>query len=118
MTRMMRGPAIFLAQFAGDAAPFDSLLGIAGWPRRLATRDVDPRGTRGCSISSVPRTAMDCDEVKRTLAQAGGIDRVVNAPPGPARGGASGHDEAFDGFAPVAVRGRPSARQHGRSSNC
>ena len=27
----MKGPAIFLAQFAGSEAPFDNLANIAGW---------------------------------------------------------------------------------------
>ena len=27
----MKGPAIFLAQFAGEEAPFDTLAGIAKW---------------------------------------------------------------------------------------
>ena len=41
----IKGPAIFLAQFAGDAAPFDSLPNIARWAadgslrrRRIAAR--------------------------------------------------------------------------------
>ena len=29
--KTIKGPAIFLAQFAGDAVPFNSLAGIAGW---------------------------------------------------------------------------------------
>ena len=29
--RTIKGPAIFLAQFAGDAAPFNTLAGIAEW---------------------------------------------------------------------------------------
>ncbi len=29
--KTIKGPAIFLAQFAGDAAPFDSLGAIARW---------------------------------------------------------------------------------------
>jgi sugar phosphate isomerase/epimerase len=29
--RTIKGPAIYLAQFAGDAAPFNSLGAIAGW---------------------------------------------------------------------------------------
>ena len=29
--KTMKGPAIFLAQFAGDRAPFDSLASIARW---------------------------------------------------------------------------------------
>ena len=29
--RTIKGPALFLAQFAGDAAPFDSWDGITKW---------------------------------------------------------------------------------------
>ena len=29
--KTIKGPAIFLAQFAGDAPPFNSLKSIAGW---------------------------------------------------------------------------------------
>ncbi len=29
--KTIKGPAIFLAQFAGDAAPFNSLAGMAAW---------------------------------------------------------------------------------------
>ena len=30
-TSPIRGPGVFLAQFAGDAAPYDTLDGLAGW---------------------------------------------------------------------------------------
>ena len=40
MTGSMRGPGIFLAQFAGDAAPFDSLRSIAGWAAGLGYQGV------------------------------------------------------------------------------
>src|SRR2546421_5454120 len=33
--KTIRGPAIFLAQFAGDAPPFNSLAGMAGWAPSL-----------------------------------------------------------------------------------
>jgi hypothetical protein len=31
--KTMKGPAIFLAQFAGDATPFNNLANIVGWGR-------------------------------------------------------------------------------------
>lgn len=34
--KTIRGPAIFLAQFAGDEAPFNSLDTIAEWAASLA----------------------------------------------------------------------------------
>ena len=36
----IKGPAIFLAQFAGDKAPFDSLDGIAGWAASLGYKGI------------------------------------------------------------------------------
>ena len=33
--KTMKGPAIFLAQFAGDSAPFNSLNSIAAWAASL-----------------------------------------------------------------------------------
>ena len=33
--KTIKGPAIFLAQFAGDQAPFNSLAGIARWAADL-----------------------------------------------------------------------------------
>ena len=36
----IKGPAIFLAQFVGDEAPFDSFDGICGWAASLGYRGV------------------------------------------------------------------------------
>ena len=38
--KTMKGPAIFLAQFAGDTAPFDSLPAIAGWAASLGYKGI------------------------------------------------------------------------------
>jgi sugar phosphate isomerase/epimerase len=38
--KSIKGPAIFLAQFAGDAAPFDTLDGICGWAAKLGYKGV------------------------------------------------------------------------------
>ncbi len=38
--RTIKGPAIFLAQFAGDAAPFNSLKSIAAWAAALGYKGV------------------------------------------------------------------------------
>jgi len=36
----VKGPAIFLAQFAGDAAPFNNLENIARWAAELGYKGV------------------------------------------------------------------------------
>ena len=38
--KTIKGPAIFLAQFAGDAAPFNSLDAICGWAAGLGYKGV------------------------------------------------------------------------------
>ena len=40
MPGMIKGPALFLAQFAGDTAPFNSLNNIAKWAGDLGYRGV------------------------------------------------------------------------------
>ncbi|MBS0411675.1 MAG: sugar phosphate isomerase/epimerase, partial [Proteobacteria bacterium] len=69
----MKGPAIFLAQFASDEAPFNSLKSIAAWAASL--------GYKGVQIPTWDRRLFDlklaaesdayCDEVRGTLADAG-----------------------------------------------
>src|SRR5271170_1105407 len=114
MTRSMRGPAIFLAQFAGDAAPFNSLRGIAGSAAAL--------GYAGVQIPSWDRRLFDldraadsetyCDEIKGTLAEVGvALTELSTHLQGQLVAVHPAYDEAFDGFAPTAVRGNRSARQ-------
>ena len=38
--KTMKGPAIFLAQFAGDAAPFNTRKGMAGWAASLGYKGI------------------------------------------------------------------------------
>ena len=38
--KTMQGPGIFLAQFAGDAPPFNSLDAICGWAASLGYKGV------------------------------------------------------------------------------
>src|SRR5881227_921331 len=64
--KAIKGPAVFLAQFAGDAPPFNSLAAIADWAAGL--------GFKGVQIPSWDRRLFDlakaadsqtyCDEVK------------------------------------------------------
>src|SRR5687768_2606192 len=71
--KTMKGPAIFLAQFAGDKEPFNSLPAIAKWAAG--------HGYEGVQIPSWDARLFDlkraaesdayCDEVKGTLRDAG-----------------------------------------------
>ncbi len=58
--KTMKGPALFLAQFAGDAAPFDSLDAIAAWAASL--------GYEGVQIPSWDARLFDLDKAALQIA--------------------------------------------------
>ena len=112
--KTMKGPAIFLAQFAGDEAPFDSLDAIAGW--------ASGHGYKGVQIPSWDARLFDlakaaesvgyCDEVRGTLAAHGlAVTELSTHLQGQLVAVHPAYDEAFDGFAAPEVRGNPKARQ-------
>jgi sugar phosphate isomerase/epimerase len=112
--KTIQGPAIFLAQFAGDRAPFDSLAGIAKWAAGL--------GYKGVQIPSWDRRLFDldkaadgdayCDEVKGTLEDAGvALTELSSHLQGQLVAVHPAYDEGFDAFAAPQVRGNPTARQ-------
>src|SRR6266705_1609772 len=111
--RAINGPAIFLAQFAGDAAPFNTLPAIADWAARL--------GFKGVQIPSWDRRLFDlakaaesqtyCDEVKGILAERGLVVTELSTHlQGQLVAVHPAYDTAFDGFAAPEVRGKPAAR--------
>ena len=112
--KTIKGPAIFLAQFAGDAAPFNSLDAIARWAAGL--------GFKGVQIPSWDRRLFDlekaatsrtyCDEVRGTLADAGvELTELSTHLQGQLVAAHPAYDSLYDGFAPAEVHGRPDARQ-------
>jgi sugar phosphate isomerase/epimerase len=112
--RTLKGPGIFLAQFAGDAPPFDTLEGIAGWAAGLGYKGVQiPSWDR--RLLDLPRAAEStayCDEIRGTLAVHGlEVTELSTHLQGQLVAAHPAYDAAFDGFAPEAVRGRPAARQ-------
>jgi sugar phosphate isomerase/epimerase len=61
----MKGPAIFLAQFVGDAPPFDSFDAICGWAAGLGYKGVqvptsDPRLI---DLGKAAASQAYCDEI-------------------------------------------------------
>jgi hypothetical protein len=71
--KTIEGPALFLAHFAGDTAPFDTLAGIAGWARDAGFVGVQIPSWDGrlFDLSRVAESDAHCDEVRGTLADAG-----------------------------------------------
>lgn len=112
--RTLKGPAVFLAQFAGDAAPFDSLAAIARWAAGLGFVGVQIPSWDG-RLFDLRRAAESrdyCDEVKGVCAEAGvAVTELSTHLQGQLVAVHPAYDTAFDGFAPPAVHGDPKARQ-------
>ena len=112
--KTIKGPAIFLAQFAGDQAPFNSLAAIAGWAAELGYEGVQIPSWDG-RLFDLKRAAESdayCDEVKGTLADAGvALTELSTHLQGQLVAVHPAYDAGFDAFAVPEVRGNPKARQ-------
>ena len=112
--RTIKGPAIFLAQFAGNAAPFDTLAGIAAWAAGHGYTGVQIPSWDGrlFDLARAADSTAYCDEVRGVLAEAGvALTELSTHLQGQLVAVHPAYDAAFDGFAPDAVRGKPAARQ-------
>jgi len=67
--KKIKGPAIFLAQFAGDKEPFNSLDSIAKWTSELGYKGVQIPSWDGrlFDLSKAAESKNYCDEIKGTL---------------------------------------------------
>ena len=114
MATQIKGPGIFLAQFVGDTAPFDSLPGLAGWAAGLGYKGVQIP-TFDARLFDLDRAAESqdyCDEVAGICAEAGvEITELSTHLQGQLVAVNPAYDLAFDAFAPEAQRGKPAARQ-------
>jgi sugar phosphate isomerase/epimerase len=114
MAGMVKGPAIFLAQFAGDAAPFNSFASICKWAASLGYKGVQIPAWDGRLIELAKAASSDayCDELKGIAASCGlAITELATHLQGQLVAVNPAYDDAFDGFAPAEVRGRPAERQ-------
>ena len=114
MPSTLRGPAIFLAQFAGDQAPFDTWASITGWAASLGYEGVQvPTWDRRLFDLDLAATSQTyCDELAGVARQQGvAITELSSHLQGQLVAVHPAYDEAFDAFAPEALRGRPQARQ-------
>ena len=112
--KTIKGPAIFLAQFAGDKAPFNSLDAIAGWAASLGYEGVQIPTWDGrlFDLKKAADSKAYCDEVKGTLAKHGvELTELSTHLQGQLVAVHPAYDEGFDAFAAPEVRGNPKARQ-------
>jgi sugar phosphate isomerase/epimerase len=101
--RTIKGPAIFLAQFAGDTAPFNSFDAICEWAGGLGYKGVQIPSWAGqlIDLEKAANSKDYCDEITELSTHLQG--QLVAVHPA--------YDTAFDGFAAPEVRGNPKARQ-------
>ncbi|MEO3434285.1 sugar phosphate isomerase/epimerase [Inquilinus sp. CAU 1745] len=112
--KTIKGPAIFLAQFAGDEAPFDSLDSIAGWAAGHGYRGVQIPSWDGrlFDLAKAAESTAYCDEVKGILAAHDiELTELSTHLQGQLVAVHPAYDTAFDGFAPASVHNNPKARQ-------
>jgi sugar phosphate isomerase/epimerase len=114
MASTMKGPGIFLAQFADDRGPFDSLPAIARWAaaKGYVGVQIPSWDARLFDLQKCAESQTYADEV-RGICRAEGVEitelsthlqgQLVAVHPA--------YDEAFDAFAPAELRGRPAERQ-------
>ena len=112
--KTIRGPALFLAQFASDDAPFNDWNAITAWAASLGYVGVQvPSGdTRLFDLDRAVDSQTYRDEFLGIAAQNGIVVTELSTHlQGQLVAVHPAYDAAFDAFAPAAVRGNPAARQ-------
>lgn len=114
MLATMKGPAIFLAQFAGDAAPFDSWPAITRWAADFGYRGVQLPSWDGRFIDLAKAAGSQdyCDEIVGIARENGvAITELSTHLQGQLVAVNPVYDAAFDAFAPSHLHGKPAERQ-------
>ena len=113
MPSPIKGPGLFLAQFAGDEAPFNTLPDITRWAAGLGYKGVQipTFDARLFNLDLAAESDDYCQEVAGVCAEAGvEITELSTHLQGQLVAVNPAYNEAFDAFAPEAVHGKPVAR--------
>lgn len=112
--KTIKGPALFLAQFAGDAAPFNSWGDITRWAADCGYVGVQLPSWDGrlFDLQKAATSKTYCDELAGEARDNGiEITELSTHLQGQLVAVHPAYDEPFDGFAAPSVRGNPKARQ-------
>lgn len=112
--KTIKGPGIFLAQFMGDEAPFNSLASITQWAGDLGYKGVQLPSwdERIIDLKKAASSKTYCDEIKGICTEAGvQITELSTHLQGQLIAVNPAYDKGFDAFAPESVHGNPAARQ-------
>jgi sugar phosphate isomerase/epimerase len=112
--KTIKGPALFLAQFAGDAAPFNSWDSITKWAADCGYKGVQVPSWDGrlIDLDKAAESQTYCDDFKGQAAANGiAVTELSTHLQGQLVAVHPAYDAGFDGFAAPGVRGNPKARQ-------
>jgi sugar phosphate isomerase/epimerase len=112
--KTIKGPAVFLAQFLGDDAPFNTLENIAKWAADLGYVGVQipTWDSRMIDLQKAAESKTYCDELKGKLADIGiEITELSSHLQGQLVAVNPTYDSMFDAFAPDFAKGNPKVRQ-------
>ena len=112
--KTIKGPALFLAQFADDAAPFNSWDSITKWAADCGYKGVQVPSWDGrlFDLDKAAESQTYCDEWAGQARDNGvEVTELSTHLQGQLVAVNPAYDAAFDGFADETVRGNPKARQ-------
>ena len=111
--KTIKGPALFLAQFAGDEAPFNSFAALSRWAADFgyAGVQVPTWDSRLIDLDKAASSQTYCDELRGVAADAGVVITELSTHlQGQLVAVHPAYDIALDGFAAPNVRGNSKAR--------
>ncbi|MBM6606272.1 sugar phosphate isomerase/epimerase [Enterobacteriaceae bacterium RIT814] len=112
--RTIKGPGIFLSQFIGGQPPFNTLDGLAGWAAEKGYKALQIPCNHPAifNVAQAAASQTYCDEIRGKLAEFGlEVSELSTHLEGQLIAVNPVYDDAFDHFAPQAVRGNAGARQ-------
>ena len=112
--RTIKGPGIFLSQFIGGQPPFNTLDGLAGWAAEKGYKALQIPCNHPAifDVAQAAASQTYCDEIRGKLAEFGlEVSELSTHLEGQVIAVNPVYDDAFDHFAPQAVRGNAGARQ-------
>ena len=112
--KTIKGPAIFLAQFAGDEAPYNTLDGMAGWAasRGYEGIQIPSWDARLFNLKLAAESKSYCDEVLGTASRHGlAVTELSTHLQGQLVASHPAFDPLLDAFAPAELAGNVKARQ-------
>ena len=111
--KTIKGPAVFLAQFMSDEAPFNTLEGICEYMSGLGYKGIQipTWDSRLIDLEKAATSKTYCDELKGTIANYGlEITELASHLQGQLVAVNPAYNDLFNAFAPAEVHGNPKAR--------